>query len=796
MIFRRAKHEAAQAVLDQAVAPVPSPAMPGKKLPDTAYAHASEHLWDELARADCLIRAQTLRWRQTLADNKPAELWGMIHVTDREVDQFLEAPFAPFGNHSPVHGAQRFVRQAKNLRQQIDQRLTKTEAEMPLSFLCRRLHLNEAARDALLVCLLAELDGRYRRLFAYLQDDASRVMPNVELVGQILTPVLPNPFTWRTLFSPGHALFQNRILVQDESAENADLGPLSTRPVRVDNRIASWLSGCDALDPRLQASASLGEPPPALEDLHLETDLTLRLQRLAEAWQERPEVPKVIFVHGPYGSGRLSAATALCGHWKKPLVVLDCTYAASRPEQWEDQVARACRESVLRRGALFCANAHILRPEERDSEAWLSLVQRVASHGDCTFIALETAWEPAAEFSSHLTLSLHFPVTSYEQRLAVWLHLLAQSQHLHVCDGEEREALVRSLANGFQLTRGQILDAYRGAVAKARARDARSAQITPADLFEGCRLQSGRRLLKFGRRVAPRAGLDFTTLVLPARNLRQLEELRKRIRHRGMVYGGIGLEQRLSLGKGLIVLFTGSSGTGKTMAAELLAQEQGVDLYRIDLSAVISKYIGETEKNLSKVFTEAEDANAIIFFDECDALFGKRAEVKEARDRWANIEINFLLQKIEEYAGVVILASNLRQNIDEAFVRRLHAVVEFPYPDAEARFRIWCGMFPSGIERPADEAIRDLAHRFRLSGGNIKNILIDAAARAIDDRGEGEKPALQLHHLVLATAREYQKLGRPITQKEFGNHYFLVCRNILLSNPDAGQEEHAPLTRR
>jgi SpoVK/Ycf46/Vps4 family AAA+-type ATPase len=215
------------------------------------------------------------------------------------------------------------------------------------------------------------------------------------------------------------------------------------------------------------------------------------------------------------------------------------------------------------------------------------------------------------------------------------------------------------------------------------------------------------------------------------------------------------------------------------MAAELLAREQGVDLYKVDLSAVVSKYVGETEKNLSRVFAEAEDANAIIFFDEADALFGKRGEVKEAQDRWANMEVNYLLQRVEEYAGVVILASNLRQNIDDAFMRRIHVIVEFPFPAADARFRILTGLFPPGLPRPADDELMLLTDRFKLAGGSLKNIVLDAAFRALTEKNGGP-PTITSRHLAAGVAREYQKLGKPITRSEFGDDYFnFVDEDIL-----------------
>jgi SpoVK/Ycf46/Vps4 family AAA+-type ATPase len=209
------------------------------------------------------------------------------------------------------------------------------------------------------------------------------------------------------------------------------------------------------------------------------------------------------------------------------------------------------------------------------------------------------------------------------------------------------------------------------------------------------------------------------------------------------------------------VLFAGPSGTGKTMAAEIVAGELGLDLYKIDLSATVSKYIGETEKNLARVFAAAERANAILFFDEADALFGKRSEVRDAHDRYANIEIGYLLQRMEEYDGVAVLATNLRRNMDDAFVRRMHVTVEFPLPDEEDRRRIWDAIWPSATPRHADLDVAALASRFELSGGHIRNIALAAAFLAAAD---GE--VVTLDHVMRATRREYQKIGKVLLDGE------------------------------
>jgi SpoVK/Ycf46/Vps4 family AAA+-type ATPase len=226
----------------------------------------------------------------------------------------------------------------------------------------------------------------------------------------------------------------------------------------------------------------------------------------------------------------------------------------------------------------------------------------------------------------------------------------------------------------------------------------------------------------------------------------------------------------------VIALFAGGSGTGKTMAAEVLASEQRIDLYRIDLASLVSKWVGETEKNLGRVFADAERANCMLFFDECDAMFGRRGAVKDANDRWANLEVSYLLQRIEDYAGVVILATNLRQNIDDAFQRRIHVVVDFPVPDARARRAIWERLMPGEARRTvAPDELDELAQRFELSGGHIRNVVVDACYRALDDAD----PRVSARHLAASTAREFQKLARPVTRGEFGRFYEWVMQDVI-----------------
>jgi SpoVK/Ycf46/Vps4 family AAA+-type ATPase len=279
-------------------------------------------------------------------------------------------------------------------------------------------------------------------------------------------------------------------------------------------------------------------------------------------------------------------------------------------------------------------------------------------------------------------------------------------------------------------------------------------------MIRGCFAQSNQRLGSLARKLTVKRG--WADLTLPRHTLDQLEEICAHVRYRRRVYEEWEFQGRMPHGRGMCALFYGASGVGKTMAVEIIARELQLEAYKIDLSTVVSKYIGETEKNLSRIFAEAESSNAILFFDEADALFGKRSEVKDAHDRYSNIEISYLLQRVEEFEGLVILASNLRKNIDDGFFRRMHFAVEFPLPDAAHRYRIWQQHFPDKAPLGADVDFDFLSRRFPMAGGNIKNIVLNAAFLAASNGG-----VICMEHLIRATRREYEKTGRVCTETDF-----------------------------
>jgi SpoVK/Ycf46/Vps4 family AAA+-type ATPase len=307
------------------------------------------------------------------------------------------------------------------------------------------------------------------------------------------------------------------------------------------------------------------------------------------------------------------------------------------------------------------------------------------------------------------------------------------------------------IASRFSLNPAQIRQA--AADAQMLALSTGTQAVSYAELAIAARQQCGSELARMAQRVTPRA--DFSELVVPAEVQAQLREICIRVATRdeiGRDWADRCVHARTT---GVTALFVGPSGTGKTLSAEAVAHELGLDLYRIDLAGIVSKYIGETEKNLDRVFASAENANAVLFFDEADALFGKRSEVKDAHDRYANIEIAYLLQKMEQFDGLAVLATNLKQNLDEAFARRLTFTVTFPFPEEPERRKLWEQLWPPRAVLAEDIDLAWFAREFRLSGGNIRNAVMAAAHLAAADG-----KVVTHDHLMHATRREFQKLGK------------------------------------
>ncbi len=749
-----------------------------------AYTTSVQHVLAELERLDLLIQAQV--WQARRASAAGNEGLQGLYVSEEEIIELLAQPrglprwaAAPGPPALPEVQAALARRKTESVRQGVVLRLDE---------LARLFQLAPLDIDILLLGLAPEIDSRYERLYAYLQDDINKKRPTVDLALNLLCPSLEAKLAARQRFTPRAPLLYHQLL-QLFDDPNQRQPPLLNQYFKVAERVVSYLLDADEIEVQLLPYVRRVAPQVQLQNLILPAEIKQRLALITQSlfnncsptasvseapFRAQLETPArmravsifqtgpqelqlsnqgpVLYFQGPYGVGKQTTAAALCGEWGVDLLVLDGERLLNtQPANFNLLVRLAKREVQLLGAALYWEGFEALLVAERRPQRE-ALLTELESWPGWVFLAGNVSWEPADALNTVPFVRVEFPVHSATERLQLWVDLLGG-------DSLPRNDL-ESLAGKFRFTAGQIRDAVATARNLVRGRRAGSEKLTLAELYTACRLQSNHQLGQLAGKIIPH--YTWEDIVLPRDQLEQLREIRNYVKYRTQVYDAWGFDRKLSLGKGLNVLFAGPSGTGKTMAAEIIAGELGLELYRIDLSTMVSKYIGETEKNLARIFAEAEASNAILFFDEADALFGKRTEVRDSHDRYANIETSYLLQQMEAYTGVVILATNLRKNMDEAFVRRMHFTIDFPFPGEKERRRIWERIWPPETPRHSDLNIELLSRKIEVAGGNIRNIALAAAFLAAADGG-----VVTLPHLLRATRREYQKIGKVITDKEF-----------------------------
>nr|WP_221382026.1 ATP-binding protein [Actinoplanes polyasparticus] len=687
---------------------------------DEPYATSAEHLADELRRVELLVRAQVERWRTALADLRPATGWGTGILDDEELVNYLAHSFTePMDDDSPPE-AHAHMLAGTAIAAQIMIRRPADGVELRVDHLHKAFDLNRTDLDVILICLLAELDARYRRVLAYLADEEWRKVPPVGVLAEILRPGAGGLAAFRARFAPGSPLIRHRLVALGEPAE----GGLSTRAVLLDGRIAAYLGGQDHLDSRLAPLVTVVLPspstppstpasptPPAPPFPQAGDDASGRVAMLVEVLGRHP-VGATVALLGPPGSGRGFLARAVATELDVPLLRVDL-----RAQPPDRQLARdVYREARLRGAAVLWRGGEAVAGTSADDDRlWADLLARAATHTAPTFVDHAQPWDPPPRHEdAGPYLRMSCPAPDLTAREAHWAH------HL---DGLT-SADPAQLAATYLLGPAQIAQAVR--VARDQAAPADS---TADDLREACRRLSSRRLMSIAKPSGAPTGMTLAEIVLPDDKKRELFALRDRIRNRPRVDRLLGPGAKGT--RGLVAMFCGSSGTGKTLAAGLIARDLGRDLLRVDLSQMVSKWVGETEKNLDRVLAEAQDSPAILFFDEAEAVFGKRGTVSEARDRYAMQETSFLLQRIEEYEGVVILATNLRQNLDEAFSRRITTVIDFPSADEDCRRRLW-GLALSRVPHDLTPAeIATAAESYRLSAAAICEVVVTASFVAL-----------------------------------------------------------------
>ncbi len=720
-----------------------------------------EHLRHELARLDLLLQRALLVARRSETGQTADEFRGLV-ISEPEIDALVQAKDF-FGERWRRQEAAReelaaIDQQLEAMRQDIDERRRLTEQGqtcLALPGLAQRFNLSPAEVDILLLTIAIELEPNYETLYAYLQNDVTRKRPSVNLALNLICRSEREKIDARPVFSPSASLFANHLLELAEQPHDRS-APLLHKFLKVDETIIAFL-----LDqpPTGAHAALLINPTYVNHASEMNPDTQKRLRNLAAYLGRGDRRAIALRLIGQSEAALSSAAEALAQLLNRRLILVDLAQLGGD----EAAVAKLVRDSVLWR-ALVGVRDRETAPNGGEnqiiSQTQSSLWEALRIFGEpLLLLGSESAF---ARIPTNLRVwQLEVQSPGFNMRRQTWEVALKGAS-----SGADPARLADTFRFGGQRIR-QTVDMARSLVAVRNP-----AQVQPEiqDLLDAGRALTSPQVGRFAIRIEPR--YSWTDIVLPQEKAQQLKNIAAWIKYRRVVHRDWGFGQKLSRGKGLNVLFTGPSGTGKTMAAEVLAGELSLDLYQIDLSSVVSKYIGETEKNLSAIFREAEQSQALLFFDEADALFGKRTEVKDAHDRYANIEVNYLLQRVEQYEGVVILATNLQQNLDDAFLRRMQEVLEFPFPDQTLRERIWRGHFPKDTPRDKEIDFKFLAQNFKWPGGNIKNIVLSAAFLAAQE----SKP-INMSHLILATKAEYQKEGKLAVKTDFGPYYELTARS-------------------
>ncbi len=625
--------------------------------------------------------------------------------------------------------------------------------DLRLPRLAELFHLDELAVDAVVCLLAAEFDPFIRLLIRAMQREQGRPYLELGTVAELLDlPPRRVPELAR-LHAPGGALDQWALVTVDDASLQA---PAVSLRVRLEPRVARYLVGEDQLPAGSTLIEPRGESAEALPEPLVDRDVAARvLDRVCRAIGTRE--PLVVETVGPVGCGKRYFAEWIANRLDRSLLVVDLSRA---PKDKLSEALTAGRRDARLCGALLCFarwDHHLegdtppqseeapSRPKQRSLPP--PVLQMLNGLDELVFLTAQKR-EPLLELGARTIVhaDARFPTPSQRAEL------LAKAIMRHGAT-VEAEVDFTALARRFALDPARLAASARAAIELAREReDSETPELTLVDLTEACRRQLTHDLLSVAVRVT--SSHRWEDLVIPVDVYYALQEMISHVQHAERVYEDWGFGRRHGLKRGVSALFSGPPGTGKTMCASVIARELDMELFQVDLSRVVSKWIGETEKNLARVFDEAERSNAIILFDEADSLFARRTEVKSSIDRYANLEVNFLLQRMEAFSGVTVLTTNFEDTLDTAFKRRLSFRVRFEKPDAQARAALWEKVFPASCAREPDVSFPLLGELYEMSGGNIRNAALRAAfLAAADDR------PIDMATVRLAAERECREMG-------------------------------------
>jgi SpoVK/Ycf46/Vps4 family AAA+-type ATPase len=664
-----------------------------------------------------------------------------IQIGEAEVERILkQAPSEPLfaSSVSPTENTFRFE-------------VSSNAETSKFAWLQEQFGLDSFDLGVIAIALAPELDRRYERLYAYLQDDVRAKRPTVDLSLNLLSGSALEKLEDRVHFSSESPLIYHG-LIQLIPDPHQSLPSLLAHSIKLDPLVVNLLLGQQNLDERLNHCCKLITPKQNGYHLPLADKIKYTLPKLVQHHWES-QTPLTLYFHGTDQSIKQSVGEAIAYALNVPLLVANLNNISDVKSEFLSTFNILLRQAKFQNVLLYIDRLEKLQQPDHENQ-YQDILNLLAEQNRVIILSGSTPWK---NINTQLqgVVNISFSMLNLEQRQHFWEKHL-QSAQIHL----DNDDLI-DLSDRLRLTSDQIANAVAIATNHQQWQklDQEESSVSSTEriqvnhLFTAARSLSSQNLKSLSQQIQPKYVWD--DIVLANHQEAQLREICDQIKYQNLVWNTWGFNKKHSLGKGLNVMFSGISGTGKTMSAEIIAQELQLDLYKIDLSQIVNKYIGETEKNLNQIFTAATDANAILLFDEADALFGKRSNVKDAHDRYANLEVSYLLQKMEEYEGLAILTTNLRNNMDEAFTRRLQFIIDFSLPNEKQRYQIWQKAFPKDTPCEDDLGFSFLSHNFELSGANIRNIALRSAFFAVK-----ESNRIQRRHIIQAIRREYQKTGK------------------------------------
>jgi SpoVK/Ycf46/Vps4 family AAA+-type ATPase len=649
-------------------------------------------------------------------------------------------------------------------RDRLDARLAKTDAPPATLRLQQSFQLDDFELDVLMLALAPAIDGSFNGLYGRLKGLGYRAHLDVDVTLAVLAGDFSDRISRREAFGPaGRLLRHNLLLVGRGGVDSGD--DFLNLELRLPARLVALLMGIDGEDPALRAFSRVIEPTETLAQVVLpaaEKAAIVRLigqhdgyRRALRAWGLEDAVAYgrgiVMLYSGPPGTGKTLTARAVANHLGRRLISVDASRLTDQQRSWEANLDNLLREARLQDAVLFFDECEALFATHQRGTGHLSaLLAALEQFEGVVILATNAPQALDSALDRRILYRVDFETPSPSLREAIWQVHLPPELPL----GPEVD--VPYLARRFEFTGGYIKNAVLLAASAAASRIADQsgpACVTQADLLDGAWTQLRHRLNQYADRDV--ADLRLEDLILPEETKAQIREIIEAVAAQQIVFREWGFGKKFNKGRGLSALFDGDPGTGKTLSAEIIAAELGLGLYRVNVANVMSKYIGETEKNLTRVFGEARSAHAVLLFDEADSLFSKRVEVKQANDRFANMEVNTLLQLIERYDGLVMLTTNLKTSLDSALERRLSFKISFPFPEADTRSTIWRHLLPETAPLADDLDFELLGDCYELSGGSIKNAVLRAAYRAAATRTQ-----ISMALLDDAARRECQAAGK------------------------------------